>query len=141
MFAVDDGLYTFAGAQEAGPMNDLWQHDPGWLIAEQITSFPGLLNPAFVTCSTNPMLLLQAANAGVKRLGTRLQSNSVVSTRPMNDLWQYDPGWLTAEQIASFPGLLTPCSICRLQYKPRVSTASDKRWGEKAWERGYRAIA
>jgi len=25
-----------------------------------------------------------------------------------------------------------------LQYFPRVSTASDKRWGEKAWVRGYK---
>jgi len=28
MFAVGDNLYIFAGAQETGPMNDLWQYDP-----------------------------------------------------------------------------------------------------------------
>ena len=32
--------------------------------------------------------------------------------------------------LASFPGLLTPAFVT-------CSTASDKRWGEKAWEWGY----
>ena len=32
--------------------------------------------------------------------------------------------------IALFPGLLTPAFVA-------CGTASDKRWGKKAWERGY----
>ena len=33
------------------------------------------------------------------------------------------------KRLASFPGLLTPAFV--------ACTASDKRWDEKAWERGY----
>ena len=41
-------------------------------------------------------------------------------------------GWTEATGLflAWFPGLLTPVIVA-------CSTASDKRWGEKAWERGY----
>lgn len=28
-FAVGDDVYVFAGAQENGPMNDLWKYDQG----------------------------------------------------------------------------------------------------------------
>ena len=37
-----------------------------------------------------------------------------------------------AYSVASYPGLLTPTFVAC-----RVSTASEKRWGEKAWVRGY----
>ena len=37
-------------------------------------------------------------------------------------------------QVASFPGLLTSAFVA---CSTRVSTASDKHWGEKAWEGGY----
>ena len=36
--------------------------------SEFLASFPGLLTPAFVACSTN-VLVQQAANAGVRRPG------------------------------------------------------------------------
>ena len=44
-----------------------------------LASFPGLLTPAFVACSTNPALVLQATNAGVRRPGN--EANQVACTR------------------------------------------------------------
>ena len=40
-----------------------------------VASFPGLLTPAFVACSTN-VLVLQATNTGVRRPGNK--ANSIV---------------------------------------------------------------
>ena len=57
------------GSQSRGPATF------GYYGCGDIASFPGLLTPAFVTCSTNT-LVLQVTNAGVSRAGsgTRLYS-------------------------------------------------------------------
>jgi len=45
----------------------------------------------------------------------------------------------TSVALASYPGFLTPafvaCSIIN------AGTASDTRWGQKAWVRGYRGLS
>ena len=44
----------------------------------ELASFPGLLTPAFVACSTTNALVLQATNAGVRRPGNKaIQSPTV----------------------------------------------------------------
>ena len=46
---------------------------------DAVASFPGLLAPAFVACSTNaPALVLQATNAGARRPG-----NEATDAAPM----------------------------------------------------------
>ena len=49
--------------------------------------------------------------------------------------------WCGLERMAVAASLVTSSShvsVCRFQYR-HISTASDKRWGEKAWVRGYAA--
>jgi len=54
---------------------------------------------------------------------------------PFGEVWERDLYGIVWVSLSLVPRPSRP-SVCRLQYFPRVSTASDKRWGEKAWVRG-----
>ena len=64
--------------------------------------------------------------------------SSAVMRRPCIILWSslLLSTWCTGS-VASFPCMPSHPAFVACSTNAGVSTASDKRWGEKAWERGY----
>jgi len=130
-----------------------------------IASYPGLLTPVFVACSTNAgegLVNLSQVSwrtltwgrvahsfcRAVKRLSEskkRCQDCLMSSTQSFYGLCLQS----VVHSLAVFPGLCHSSTRPGMSYHvtqfyqafPHVNTASDKRRGEKAWVRGYNTMA
>jgi len=85
-----DGGYLFGGLDANGPLNELWQYDPGTNSWSQRTSMPAPGRFASSTFTVNGRIFI--ANG--------MMENGV----PTNELWEYDPLLDQWTQQASVPG-------------------------------------
>ena len=130
-----------------------------------IASYPGLLTPVFVTCSTNAReglvtghvqwcmwmcegvahsqkkykwVCYRSQTPTVEQLSAQHQAVLAMFHGFRKPLYSYTEGMCHSSSCAStqHPGTsLHVISFTRPS--PRVSIPSDKHWGEKAWVRGY----
>ena len=126
-----------------------------------LTSYPGLLTPAFVTCSTNAgegLVKLSHVVGRTWTCGGVAHSFCTTVKRLSESKKRCQDCLMSSAQsfygpcLRSLAHSLTCCFSGRChsstrpgtsyhgtqfyQAFPHVSTASDKRWGEKAWVRG-----
>ena len=130
-------------------------------ITLDLASYPGLLTPAFVTCSTNAgegLVKLITCNrtwtcGGVAHSFCTAVKRLSEPKKRRQDCQMSSAQSFYGSCLQSVVYSLTCCfsRMCHsstrpgtsyhvtqfYQAFPRVSTASDKRWGEKAWVRGY----
>ena len=85
-----DGGYLFGGLDANGPLNELWQYDPGSNTWSQRASMPAAGRYASSTFTVNGRIFI--ANG--------MLDNGV----PTNEFWEYDPVLDQWTQRASVPG-------------------------------------